>query len=137
MEEITAKIEYIIEEEGSRLIIFKITNGLELLASYRKITVDVIWWSYSGLKVPNNALIKEIAPEGDSISGQDIYYIVRNRMAYTDKILVKVLKQNDSYSIITNYTNEELKEELGYSDTELKQVKTIVLHDEIIINPKN
>lgn len=135
-EEITAKIEYIINEENSKLIIFEITNGLELLANYRKITFDVIWWDYTGLKVPNNALIKETAQEGTKNAGENMYYIVRNRMGYTDKILVKVLKQNDAYAIITNYTNEELKKELGYTDTELKQVNTIVLHDEIIINPK-
>lgn len=133
---ITAKIEYIVEEEKSRLLIFKITNGLELLANYRKITFDIVWWSYSGLKVPNEALIKETAPEGGTIAGQDIYYIVRNRMGYTDKILIKVLKQNDSYSIISNYTNEELRDKMGYTDNDLKQVKTIVLHDEIVLNPK-
>jgi len=133
---ISAKIEYIVEEENSRLLIFKITNGLELLANYRKITFDIIWWSYSGLKVPNEALIKEIAKEGGTLAGQEVYYIVRNRMGYTDKILIKVLKQNESYSIITNYTNEELKEKMGYTDNDLKQVKTIVLHDEIILNPK-
>lgn len=132
-EEIPAKIEYIIDEEDSKLIIFKITNGLEMLANYRKITFDVIWWNYSGLKVPNNALIEQNL---DKQPEQKVYYIVRNRMGYTDKIIVKVLKQNDSYSIITNYTNEELKSNLGYTEEELKQVKTIVLHDEIIINPK-
>ncbi len=133
---ISAQIEYIVEEEDSRLIIFKINNGLELLANYRKITFDIIWWSYSGLRVPNEALVKETAPNGGSLAGQDIYYIVRNRMGYTDKILIKILKQNEAYSIITNYTNEELKEYMGYTENDLKQVKTIVLHDEIILNPK-
>lgn len=100
--EITAKIDYIVKEDDSILIIFKITNELELLSSYRKITFDVIWWNHSGLKVPNDALIKE----------NEVYYIVRNRMGYTDKIVVKILKQNSSYSIIANYTTEELKEQL-------------------------
>ena len=134
-DEINATIEYIIEEENSKLIIFKISNGLEQLASYRKITLDVIWWDYSGLKVPNNALVKEIATDGES-AGKEIYYIIRNRMGYTDKIVVKVLKQNDSYSIITNYTTQELKKQLGYTNDMIKQIKTISLHDEIIINPK-
>lgn len=136
-EEITAKIDYIIEETDSRLIIFKITNGLELLSNYRKITFDVVWWDYSGLKVPNEALIKETAQKGTAgVDGKNIYYIIRNRMGYTDKIVVKVLKQNSLYSIITNYTTEELKEQLGYTDAELKQVKTIVMHDEVVLNPK-
>lgn len=136
-EEITVEIDYIIDEAESRLIIFRITNGLELLSNYRKITFDVVWWDYSGLKVPNEALIKETAQKGSAgVDGKNIYYIVRNRMGYTDKIVVKVLKQNSLYSIITNYTTEELKEQLGYTDTELKQVKTIVIHDELILNPK-
>lgn len=159
-EEITAKIEYITQEDESRLIVFKITNGLELLASYRKITFDIIWWSYTGLKVPNDALIKEIITtqktnnennetmntiQEDNTTGnesnekeetKDIYYIVRNRMGYTDKIAVKVLRQNSSYSIVTNYTSEELKNELAYTEEEIRQAKNIVLHDEIIINPK-
>ena len=135
-QEITAKINYIIDEDDSRLIIFEITNGLELLSNYRKITFDVIWWSYSGLKVPNEALVKENIKVENNENDKEVYYIVRNRMGYTDKILVKVLKQNSSYSIIKNYTTEELKEELGYTDTELKQVKTVVMHDEVILNPK-
>lgn len=129
-EEITAKIEYIINEGDSKLLIFKITNGLDLLANYRKITFDIIWWNYSGLKVPNDALVQK------EVNGKQVYFITRNRMGYTDEIEAKVLKQNDSYSIISNYTNDELKNDLGYNETQIRQVKTIVLHDEIIINHK-
>lgn len=134
-EEITATIEYIIEEEESRLVIFKITNGLELLSSYRKITFDVIWWSYSGLKVPNSAIITEKASEDAPIAGQDIHYIVRNRNGYTDKILIKVSKQNETYSIINNYGTEELKTQFGYDQTQIRQAKSIMLHDEILLYP--
>ena len=129
-EEITAKIEYIIDEGESKLLIFKITNGLDLLANYRKITFDIIWWNYSGLKVPNDALIPK------EVNGKQVYFVTRNRMGYTDEIEAKVLKKNGSYSIISNYTNDELKNDLGYNDTQIKQVNTIVLHDEIVINHK-
>lgn len=129
-QEITAKVEYIIDEGESKLLIFKITNGLDLLANYRKITFDIIWWNYSGLKVPNDALVPK------EVNGKQVYFITRNRMGYTDEIEAKVLKQNDSYSIISNYTNDELKNDLGYNETQIKQAKTIVLHDEIIINHK-
>lgn len=127
-EEITAKVEYIIDEGESKLLIFKITNGLDLLANYRKITFDIIWWSYSGLKVPNDALVSK------EVNGKQIYFITRNRMGYTDEIEVKVLKQNGLYSIISNYTNDELKNDFGYDETQIKQVKTIVLHDEIVVS---
>lgn len=129
-EEISAKIEYIVEEENSRLITFKINTGLEMLANYRKITFDVIWWSYTGLKVPNDALVEEL--RGEKV----LYFVIRNRAGYTDKIPVKILKQNSSYSIITGYEKTELKEEWGYTDEEIKSFKTVMLYDEIIINPK-
>lgn len=135
-EEISAEIVYLIEEDEGRLIIFKIINGLDLLASYRKITFDIIWWSYSGLKVPNTALVAELAKEGSKQEGNNLYFIIRNRAGYTDKIPVKVLKQNSSYSIITNYESTELKEEWGYTDTEIKELKSIVLYDEIMVYPK-
>lgn len=135
-EEITAEIVYITEETNSRLIVFKITEGLEVLANYRKITIDVVWWSYTGLKVPNTALIKEKARQGSEEEGNDIFFVMKNRAGYTDKIPVKVLKQNSSYSVITNYESTELKEKWGYTDSEVRALNSIVLHDEIIIYPK-
>ncbi len=57
-------------------------------------------------------------------------------MGYTDKILIKVLKTNEHYSIIRNYETTELKEELGYDSTSIRQNKNITLYDEILIKPK-
>ncbi len=125
-EEINAKIEKIIQEDESRLIIFKIYNEVENLSSYRKISLDIIWWSYTGIKVPNSSIIEE----------NNRKYIVRSRMGYTDKILIKVLKTNEHYSIIRNYETTELKEELGYDSTSIRQNKNITLYDEILIKPK-
>ncbi len=135
-EEIQAKIAYMVEEENEKLLVFKINAGLELLANYRKITFDIIWWSYKGLKVPNTALISELAKEGSMEEGNDIYFVIRNRAGYTDKIPVKILKQNSSYSIITNYESTELKEKWGYTGEEVKKLNRVVLHDEIMIHPK-
>lgn len=134
-EEIIAQIDYIIEENNNRLIIFKINKGVELLTNYRKVTLDVIWWSYSGLKVPNSSLIVEKLTEDSSREGENVYYIVRNRAGYTDKIIVKVLKQNESYSIVRNYETSELKSELGYDSSQIKQIKSIMLYDEILLYP--
>lgn len=133
-EEIVAQVVYLVQEEDTRLITFKITSGLELLASYRKITFDIIWWKYSGLKVPNTALVSEKrnTPDGE----KNLYFVIRNRAGYTDKIPVKILKQNSAYSVITNYQSTELKEKWGYNESEAKNLKTIVLHDEILIHPK-
>ncbi len=133
--EVSAKVEYIIDEDNERLIIFKVLEGVELLASYRKISFDVIWWSYTGLKVPNDCLIVEKGPVGTPTENEDVNYIVRKRAGYTDKIIVKVLKQNSSYSIIRNYETSELKSELGYDNTQIRQTKSMMLYDEILLNP--
>lgn len=57
-QEIPAEIEYI-KGETDRLIIFKITQGVEYLTNYRKISLDIIWWEQSGLRVPNTSIIYE------------------------------------------------------------------------------
>lgn len=122
---VKAKVYKIIEQEsGKKLIIFKITNCVEELINYRKISIEIIWWSASGLKVPNSSIA-----EKDGIN-----YIVRKRVGYTDNILVKVLKRAENYSIIENYTSLELKE-LGYSTTEIASIKSISLYDEILLKP--
>ena len=135
-QEIPAKVEYIVEERDSRLLVFKINHALDFLASYRKVSFDVIWWSYSGLKVPNSALVEESAKQGSKKEGQTLYYIIRNRAGYTDKIPVKVLKQNAAYSIITNMESTELKEDWGFTSEEIRSFKMIMLHDEVMIHPK-
>ena len=74
--------------------------------------------------------------QGSEEEGKDIYFLIRNRAGYTDKVPIRVLKQNSVYSIITNYEGAELKEKWGYTDNEVKELKNIVVHDEIIVNPK-
>lgn len=105
-------------------MIFRTNKAVEDLIAYRKISVDVIWWSYSGLKIANSAIIEE----------GGLNYVLRNRTGYRDKILVNIKKQNKNYSIITNYTINELME-LGYDRQEAYSMKSISLYDEIIANP--
>lgn len=106
------------------MIIFKTNKAVEDLISYRKISVDVIWWSASGLKIVNSAIIEE--------GGRN--YILRNRAGYSDKILIKILKQNKNYAIIDNYSTNELLE-LGYEREDINSRKSISMYDEIIVNP--
>ena len=126
--EVTSKIEYISKEDDKVVIIFKIDEQVQEMISYRKVSFDIIWWSDSGKKVPNTALGKEQKGENE------VSYIVRTRNGYQDKILVKVLRQNDKYAIVDNYTSSELKE-LGYTSEEIKVRKTLTLYDEILKNP--
>lgn len=123
--EIEAEITNLIkEDDGDILIILKIDKQVEELINYRKISFDLIWWSESGLKVPNQAIV--------NIDNKN--YVVRNRAGYLSKILVKIKKQGEKYSIIEAYTAEEMKKE-GYTNEEIAGYKKISLYDEILINP--
>lgn len=122
-DEVDAEIVYIKEEDQKRILVFKIKEDVTDLLEYRKISFDIIWWKYSGLKISNSCIIEE----------NDKSYIERTTAGYTEKILIKVLRQNDTYSIVENYTDEELRN-LGYSEDEISDMKKIKLYDEIILH---
>lgn len=127
--EVTADIEYInMQDDENYVVTFRIEKCVEELISYRKISLNVIWWSYSGKKIPNTAIKYE------EKGGNKIAYVIRTRAGYQDKIWVKELKTNGKYTIVADYTSEEL-EELGCISEEIKSRKTISLYDEILINP--
>ena len=125
--EVSAEISNIVKEEDKDiLVILKLNKQVEELINYRKITFDLIWWDASGLKAPNQAIVQE----------DDLNYVIRNRAGYLSKILVKVKKQGEKYSIVEAYKTEELKE-LGFSDKEINSYRKISLYDEILINPSS
>lgn len=124
-EEIKAEIYKIEEDKNDILVIFKITDAVEKLINYRKISLDVIWWSYTGLMVPKSSILYE--------NGQS--YVIRKKNADLQKILINILKENDNYCIIDNYNSEDLLN-LGYTTEEINNMKTIKLYDEIVVNPE-
>lgn len=124
-EEVKAEVYKINDEGSNRLIIFEITDGVESLISYRKISIDVIWWEDSGFIVPRSSIMYE---NGKS------YILIKNN-AKTTKVLVYVEKENDNYCLIDNYTSEKLIE-LGYTAEEIDTMKKVKLYDEIIVNPQ-
>lgn len=122
---IDAKVSYMSQEnEDETLLILEIDRQISELANYRKISFDLIWWSDTGLKVPNQAIVEE----------NGLSYVVRNRAGYLNKILVNVTRKNDKYSLVSNYKTEKLKE-LGFSETEIKSMKKLSMYDEILLNP--
>ena len=56
-DEIKATIVHIVEEDGKRIIVFEIDEKVAELIEYRKISLDLIWWKYTGLKLSNQSLI--------------------------------------------------------------------------------
>lgn len=126
-DEIEAEIVHKNQEEGNEtVIILKITSKVEELVNYRKVSFDVIWWSDTGLKVPNSSIIYD---------DNNLAYIIRNRAGYLDKILIKKVRETKSYTLVQNYETEELKTQ-GFSPEEIKKMKNVSLYDEIISKPQ-
>lgn len=119
---VQATIEYITRENDSEVtLIFSFTQGIEELLLYRKIIFNIIWWDSSGFKVPNSAIITE----------NNLNYVIRTKAGYLEKVLIKLVKQEDDYSIVTNYSTSEI-DELEISEN----VKNgIMLYDELIVEP--
>jgi len=122
---VSSEIVHINDGEKSKILVFKVDDLPEKMISYRKISVEIIWWEHTGLKVPNSALIEENGKK----------YVERNRAGYNAKVLVKILKQDDSYAIIDNYTTDELKE-MGYSYDEIVNMYSIKQYDKVVVNSK-
>ena len=122
---VKASVENIInEDDESKTITVKIANDVEKLIAYRKISFDIIWWDAEGFRIPNEAIKEE----------NGLSYVVRNRNVYYNKMLVKILKQNDEYCIVRQYKTEEL-EELGFTSSQIYSMRNIALYDEIVLNP--
>lgn len=122
---VKATIENILEEsDNSRTIAIKFTQNVEKIISYRKISFDIIWWDAEGFRIPSEAIRMQ----------EDLAYVVRNRNGYYNKMLVKILKQNEEFCIVRQYKTEELKE-LGFTNTQIYDMKNISLYDEIVLNP--
>ena len=102
------------------MLIYQIDSGTDELISYRKLSFDLIWWDDSGLKIPNEAIKQD--EKGTS-------YIIRNRNGTEDRIYIKILRQNENYAIVDNYSSDELVEK-GYTKEE---VRTLSLYDEIFM----
>ncbi len=123
LKEIKAEVVDVKNEEGNYIIVFKVDRDIDYLIQYRKISLDVIWWKYSGWKISNSALINE----------NDIMYVEKQKNGFIDKIPVKILRQNESYSIVENYTDDELAE-LGFKESEISGRVKVKLYDEILLH---
>ena len=124
-EEIKAEITSITQETSEEdLVVFKVDRCVEELINYRKISLDIIWWDANGWKVPNESIKYENEDE------EGIAYVIRQKLGYSDKIYVKVLKKGEKYSIIDNYANQELLDK-GISKDDSSFGKRLRLYDEV------
>ena len=119
---VDATIEYITRENDAEVtLILSFTEGINELLLYRKITFDIIWWDSTGYKIANSAIITE----------NNLNYVIRTKAGYLEKVLVKVTKKGEDYSIVTNYSTSEIKD-LEVSN---KAKISIMLYDELILQP--
>ena len=111
------------QENGKVLIIFK-TNALpDELIVFRKISFNITWWSVTGIKVPNNAILEDEAQSK---------FVLKKTATGTTKCYIKVKKTNDKYSIISSYTLDDLKA-LGIDESTYKGIN---VYDTIMLYPK-
>lgn len=119
---VDAKVEYITRENDAEVtIIFSFTEGINELLLYRKINFDIIWWDSAGYKIANSAIITE----------NNLNYVIRTKAGYLEKVLVKVTKIGEDYSIVTNYSTSEIKD----LEVSQKAKTSIMLYDELVIEP--
>lgn len=119
--DIETEINYVAKQEsGKILIIFKLDIMPEELIQYRKISFNITWSHLSGLKVPNTSIVK--AEDG-------LDYVIRKKNDKQEKVLVKVLKRNDKYSIINSYSTEEL----GALGVDVQNYSKISQYDTILL----
>lgn len=123
--EITAKIKYKTNEANNKvLIIFDLRTLTEELIEYRKISFNITWWSYSGLKVPNTAIAED---------ENGLKYVIKKKTTGNEKIIVKVLKKNDKFSVVTQYKQEELNS----LKTDMQKYTKISEYDTILLYISN
>lgn len=124
--EVSASISYIVpeNEEGNVVIVFELDRLPDEFINYRKVTLDIVWWDDTGLKVPNQAIV-----EKDGLN-----YVVKNTAGYLSKLLVKIEASNDKYSIVKTYSTDQLKE-IGFTSKDINSYKKITIYDEILMSP--
>ena len=130
-----AIVEYIIDEEDTRIIIVKTEDNTEELSKYRKINLDIIWWNYEGMKVPNESIYKKsIIDEATGKAYATVDAIkVLGTTGYQKEVYIKVEKTTSDFSIIKNYEDEELLES-GIPEEIVDDRNKLNLYDRVIIN---
>ena len=149
-----ATVQYIAKEDDDRiLLVFKTTNNVEKLSKYRKIDIDLVWWDYEGIKVPNSAIHEKSIVDnsvannylvsGDSgdfefsgdIEGNNViinYVKVIGVTGYSRDVFVKVVKTAGGFSIIENYDDQELLD-MGIPESYVNDRSKLNLYDKIIV----
>ena len=127
-------VEYIIDGKDERVLVLKVNNNIEKLSQYRVINANIIWWNYEGLKVQNDAIydvtIKN--PETEEVYANLKAVKVMGSTGYQKEVWIKVENSAEGFSIISNYTDEELIE-LGLPEERAKEHGVVSVFDRIVV----
>ncbi len=122
--EMNGEIKYITKEDKDDvLVIIEIKQLTQELIEHRKISLNITWWSSSGYKVPNSSILED---------EKGLKYVVKRNAGEDKKVIVKVLRKNEKYSIIDIYKDDELNE-LGIEDIDKNQ--KITKYDNVLLYP--
>lgn len=124
---ILAQIDKIVDEGNGKTVFLKITNNVEDLIGYRKVSMDIIWWEYEGLKLPNKAIKKEEYTSNNEILERNYITLLKYGIEY--KVYINVKRQNDDYCIIENLGKEDLAK-INLDDYENREIN---IYDKIVI----
>ncbi len=128
-------VEYIIDENNERIIVLKVFGNIEKLSQYRVINANIIWWNYEGLKIQNDAIYDTTISDqetGDIYANLKAVKVLGNT-GYQKEVWVKVENTAGGFSIISNYTDDELIE-LGIPENIAKEHSNINTFDRVVIN---
>lgn len=115
-------------DENKTLIYIEVKNGTELLSDYREVNFEIVWWQYDGMKVPKQSIERQ----------NEQTYINIVKYGETQKIPIKVLRENENFAIIDNYSFDELAEKAFISkDINIVNIPKITLYDELVIDKIN
>ena len=89
--------------------------------------MDIIWWEYEGLKLPNKAVNTEQYTSGTDTLERNYITLLKYGIEY--KVYVNVTRKNDDYCIIENLDDKQLKK-LGLEEYDNKEIN---IYDKIVI----
>lgn len=109
--------------KDDHILILKITQNVEKLIDTRSTNLDLIWWEKEGLKVSNQAIEEE----------KGFHFVEKNKLTYKEKVMVKIVEKTEEFSLVENYTSDELKE-LGI---DISSTRPYVQEDDELIIQKD
>lgn len=107
------------QDEEYNYCLFKISNEIDNIVDYRKLSCEVVWKTQSGMAIPTNAIYK------DEEKGYD--YVLMVYGAEYIRVPINIVASSDSIVIADNLEKEEI-ESLGLDPT-----FKIELYDQLVI----